>query len=162
MASDPGDRMAPKSSRLLLVVVILVPAFALLLVGGVWFLHRQAENRQEALYRDVLAEIGPQLPEPGFAAKVPLSASYRSLTHDGTVEVVRTKDRRLIVLFKTSVGWKGNYTGEAVSDAPFQPRDFSETAYSEIKQLNRNEWQETPFIRTKINDHRVEVYFDLN
>jgi hypothetical protein len=153
--------MAPKSSRLLLVAVILLPEIALLLVGGIWFMYRQAENQREALYRGALAEIGPQLPEPGLAAKLPLSGSYRSLTHDGTVDVVRTKDRRLIVLFKTTVGWKDNYTGEAFSDAPFQPGDFSGTAYNGINQLNLSEWQETPFIRTKVKDHWLAVYFDL-
>ena len=106
--------------------------------------------------------MGPRLAEPGVLTRVPLSAALRYLTNDGTVDVVRTKDNRLLVFFKTGVGWKENYTGEIYSDAPIQAADMQSFGFDGVQQLRFDDWNETPLIADKIKDNLLKVYFDLN
>jgi hypothetical protein len=137
---------------------ILVPAVA---VACAWLLIHYAERRREALYQGVLAQVGPQLTQAGVLKALPLSPALRHLTEDGTVDVIRTKDGRLIVFFKTSVGWKDNYTGEVYADAPFQAGDVLPFGGG-VEQLRFDGWEEVPFIRSRVKDNWLKVYFDLN
>lgn len=95
---------------------------------------------------------------PGMHVDVALPPPLRPMTKMGTVDLFKTTDGRTIVLFKTSVGWKGNYRGIVYSDAPLKPEEVM-TNPRDQPSILIDHFQ--TFIRKRINRRHYEVFSDL-
>lgn len=94
----------------------------------------------------------------GYHPGIALPVRDRPLTTDGTVDLLKTADGRLIVLFKHTREWKGNYHGTIYSDAPIRPGEIGNDYYGRpafrLQGLNS-------VIEKKAHNRRFEVFFDL-
>ncbi len=98
----------------------------------------------------------------GTHTAVDLPPSLGHLSQDGKVNAVVTPNGRLIVLFKTHIGWKENYEGFVYSDAPLRANELGTDSYGrsiiQIVGLDKD----YPVIQKQLRTHWFEVYFDLN
>ena len=75
------------------------------------------------------------------------------------VDAVVLPGGRIILLFKTSLGWHHNWSGVIYSSSPLQQSDVGQDAYGRpMIQVNG---LEEHFIERKVNDRHYEVAFDL-
>jgi hypothetical protein len=141
--------------RSLVIIAIGGPIAAIAILAARTFGGRSPTDPQ---FEHAVQELKSWDMAAGFHQGVPLPARYRRLTPDGTVDLFKTSDGRLVVLFKTSVGWKQNYSGVIVSDRPLKPdevgTDFAGRPAILIRGLDVT-------IRRQIDARRYEVFFDL-
>ncbi|SIO60424.1 hypothetical protein SAMN05444166_6387 [Singulisphaera sp. GP187] len=158
-----------KVRRVLLVAVLIVlAALPVLLLVIQWapfvLLAFQSSLEKPHLSENdlelALREFRGQRFEPGMHFDVVLPPRLRPMTKMGTVDLFRTADGRMIVLFKTSIGWKGNYRGIVFSDTPLRSEEVvSGTGRDRPSSILIDNFQ--TFIRKRINDRHYEVFYDL-
>jgi hypothetical protein len=145
-----------RTSRRSAVQVLICGLGAASVLFGAWAISRRPSTDHP--FEQAVGGLKSRNLGTGFHQGVALPAEFHSLTKDGTVDLVRTADGRWIVLFKTSAGWKGDYSGFLVSDAPLEPGEVGRDAYGRpaitIRGLES-------VIRRKIDDWHYEVFSDL-
>lgn len=158
--------------RIMLAAVLIgLGAVPVLLLGGgpvlllvTTELIRSAFERpphlSERELERAVEELRGQGFQPGLHLDVQLPPRFRPMTETGTVNLIATADGRTIVLFKTSIGWKGNYRGIVFSDAPLKSEEVvSGTGRDSRSSILIDHFQ--TFIRKRISDRQYEVFFDL-
>lgn len=149
------------------LVILAIPAIRLLLPAAYlvsfvcYVIFREAflstPNVSEQQLKLAVKKLSQRGYMPGMYYEVPLPTSLRTLTPNGMVDVLKTKDGRTIVLFRTFHSAKGNYRGVLYSDAPFKSSDegvdpFGRTAIM----LDRS----STTIETRVNPQYFVVYAD--
>jgi hypothetical protein len=121
-------------------------------------IHSNSRIAVDQRYPEAVETLKRQTTAEGYHADMPLADRFRTLSWNGKADVVRTLDGRLIVLFKTSIGYKGNFHGRICADAPLKADEVGTDSYGRRVILI------TPIssvIERKIDDRCYLVYFDL-
>ncbi len=145
-----------RTSRRSVIISILGGLGVAVVLLGAWTIFCRPSTKHQ--FEQAVGELKRGDIGDGFHQGVALPTRFRSLTTDGTVDLVKTNDGRLIVLFKISVGWKGNYSGVLVSDDPLRPDEVGTDDYGRPSIRVRGL---ESVIRRKIDDRHYEVFFDL-
>jgi hypothetical protein len=153
---EPTSKVRTKRRISVLVLLVLVAGSAFLWSGISTWNH---SRRLCAEYTRAVAGISAQGVVPGVYPEFALSASDSRLSFGGFVTVVVEADGRVLVLFKESVGWKGNYEGYVFANRPFRASDFSQDYYGRSV-LNTPGITE-PVVVGTLGDCGLQVKFDL-
>ena len=165
MENEQTNQDSKKINRkLLLLLLIAICGIVVLAIYAVLVFIFNGMNKQNVNENDfemVIRELKTSGLATGSHPTIALPASLRHMSYNGTVSAVVTNDGRLIVLFKTSVGWKGNYDGFVYSDAPLKTSELSTDYYGRpIIAIDGLEG-DCPVIHKQINSRWFEVFFDL-
>jgi hypothetical protein len=147
-------RMTTRALRWVTAFLLALGAATVITATVLSFYRSQADHR----YSEAVETLKRQAIAAGYHADMPLGDRFRSLSWNGTVDVVRTLDGRLIVLFKTSIGWKGNYRGRICTDAPLKADEVGTDPYGRRAIFVR---PISSVIEKRIDDRCYAVYFDL-
>jgi hypothetical protein len=90
------------------------------------------EQKAHAAWREALAIVAPQDPEPATLRTVALPSHLATLTVDGTAQLWRTRDGRAYLIGKTSIGYKGNWRGVVYGPAPLGPCELYRDASGQM------------------------------
>ena len=99
-------------------------------------------------------------PKSGTYPGLDLPSSFRSLATDGKVDAVVLSDGRIILLFKTSIGWKGNWSGFIYASSPLKSSEMGKDYYGRPKLMIVG--LQDHFVEQKVDDQNFKVSFDLN
>ena len=153
---EPTSKARTKRRISVLVLLVLVAGAAFLWSG---ISARNSSRRLCAEYTRAVAGIAAQGVAPGVYLKFALPASDSRLSFGGFVTVVVEADGRVLVLFKESIGWKGNYEGYVFANRPFRASDFAQDYYGRSV-LNTPGLTE-PVVVGPLGDCGLQVKFDL-
>lgn len=81
---------------------------------------------------------------------------------DGQAVVTTTEDGRRCVLVRTAIGYKDNFDGIFVIDAPLRAGEVIEDPSRPYLSLPIGQLFEELYIRRRIDERAFEVFFDLN
>jgi len=158
-SSKGARRSAPARRRRLLYALLLAGIFACLSVSvALWWTGRQDGERraQRAL---AMTELLERRLGSGYHGAVPLSPKFCALARGGTVDVVIDGTGRTVVLFKESIGWKGNFQGVLTSEQPFRDSDFAPDGIG--RTMVRFPDFGYPIVVRRVSSCELEVMFDL-
>lgn len=96
----------------------------------------------------------------GYACELTLPPGLIDLAADGKVSVVRNTDGRLCVLVKTEIGYKGNFKGLVLCDAPI--RESEVDAAGGTLSVSENPPFEELHVRSRCSDSCCEVEYALH
>ncbi len=138
----------------------------MLLVGGAVVLNAL---RERVLGRDcerVITWVRSSHSAPGTHSDLALPSQFQGFSADGKVDAVVLADGRVVLLLKTWVGWKDNWSGIIYSSSPLKPSEISKDYYGRPRIWISDTPQgpsilEDHFIEAKVNDRLYFVAFDL-
>jgi|SRR5882672_1635873 len=137
--------------------VILSICFAVLLKRYYSEPRMPSEDDRRELIEEIERNIKVIGSYPGYT--LPRKLSYFS--SNSKANVVLTPDMRVIVLVKSSVGWKENFEGWVLSSKPLLPGEVTRDAYGRAIIIVPSLDSSDPVIRKKISELIYEVFFDL-
>jgi hypothetical protein len=148
--------------------IIAGTVLLMILVGSPFVLNAV---REWVICRDcerVISWVRSNHPAPGRYPDLHLPEEFRWLSINGGVDAVVLKDGRVILLLKTSIGWKENWRGVIYTSSPFEPCEMQNGSYGGRSEIyisdtpQGNNLLESHFIETKMNDRLYFAAFDLN
>jgi MFS family permease len=133
---------------------------ALFVYGAVWGLGSRLQTRR--LDRDcneVIAWVKLGHPDPGCYLNLKLPPALSHLAIDDSVDAAVLEDGRIVLLFRTVVGWIGGWGGFVYSSGPLEP---SEVGLSRPDQGFVNNWGYPPLRIAGLGDSATCVFKRLN
>jgi len=125
--------------------------------------HKVSNQTEQSECSSILAWVGDQNLPDDKAVELALPPHLSHASEDGKLHAARTRDGRLCVLLKKSIGWKGNFEGLLCCDSPLQQSELHETdtglIYLSLPGLGIFE---EIYIKNANSETAFEVYFDLN
>ncbi|HVK65754.1 MAG TPA: hypothetical protein VM694_14830 [Polyangium sp.] len=112
----------------------------------------------------VLAWVHAQSVAPPSTREMSLSGDLAGASADARVHVARLADGRTCILLKKSIGWKSNFEGVLLCDAPLLPAEIitASPASRAYVSLTGHVVFEELYVRTQCDPRTFDVYFDLN
>jgi len=113
--------------------------------------------------RAILNWVSAQNLAPGDRRELEVPGGVGGLKGQTAVHALRTGDGRYCVLWKSMIGWKGNFEGTLCCDQPLRPGEIVEARDQRtyISFGGVSPWDEL-YLRKRVDDCRFQVYFDLN
>jgi hypothetical protein len=112
----------------------------------------------------VLRWVAQRNTKPGTEETLRLPAELAAASRDGYVLVAATADGRRCVLLKKTVGYKDNFEAVFACTGPLRPdelKTYGSPPRQFISLAGLGVFEEL-YVRKRIDEHRYEVYFDLN
>lgn len=149
--------------------VLSIAALLTLLIVAVSFLRQWEQQAFERKCGQIISWVKANHSTPGNFLDLNLPPALNSLSADGQVHAVVLPDGRVVILLKTSIGWKQNFTGIVYTSAPLQPTEIRNYYYDGEPEIWINASPNTcpgnglpeHCIKKKFNDHCYEVEFNL-
>ncbi|TKC90565.1 hypothetical protein [Polyangium fumosum] len=112
----------------------------------------------------VLAWVHAQSVAPQSTQEISLPGDLVGASADARVHVARLADGRTCILLKKSIGWKSNFEGGLLCDAPLLPAEIvaAPPASRAYVSLPGHAVFEELYVRTQHDKRTFDVYFDLN
>ena len=101
------------------------------------------------------------------ACQLQLPPHLAGIAKENVVQAIHTRDNRYCVLLKTYIGYKQNFEGTFYSDSPLPESEIgpswygNDCIYIEGEDSLKNGFFEL-YVRNKLADGRLEVYYNLS
>jgi hypothetical protein len=158
---DSGARQRIFRRGIIIKLLLLSTTVSVILIGLMLWITKARMGFQESDAKRLLEFLGNQKLKAGSYPAFRLPVDLQDLAEGGVVDLVRMNDGRHVVLVKTSVGFKQNYSGFVCSDRPLLPSEVQKDAYGRKVITIPGLGASDPVIRRKVSDTLYEVFFDL-